>query len=98
MGPCIVTADEIDFPPALRISTRVNGELRQDSTTDLLIHGIPGIIETLSKGMTLCAGTIIATGTPKGVAMGMDEPVFLKPGDEIRCEIEGIGTLVNTIC
>ena len=98
MGPCIVTADETAFPPALRISTRVNGELRQDSTTDLLIHGIPGIIETLSKGMTLCAGTIIATGTPKGVAMGMDDPVFLKPGDEVRCEIEGIGTLVNTIC
>lgn len=97
MGPCVVTADEIAFPPKLKISTTVNGELRQNSTTDLLIHDIPEIITTLTLGMTLKAGTIIATGTPKGVAMGMEEPVFLKPGDEIVCAIEGIGELINRV-
>ena len=67
IGPCITTADEIAFPPALRISSRVNGEPRQDSTTDLLITSIADIIEELSSGMTLLPGTIIATGTPAGV-------------------------------
>ena len=97
IGPCITTADEIAFPPALRISSRVNGELRQDSTTDLLITGIADIIEELSSGMTLLPGTIIATGTPAGVGMGFDPPKFLKPGDVVECSIEGIGTLRNTI-
>ena len=97
MGPCLVTADEIAFPPNLRISTNVNGELRQDSRTDRLIHGIPEIISTLSRGMTLLAGTIIATGTPKGVGMGEETPRFLKPGDVVACSIEGIGTLVNPV-
>lgn len=97
MGPCIVTADAIPFPPNLAISTRVNGELRQNSRTDMLIHGIAEIVSTLSRGMTLLAGTIIATGTPKGVAMGMEEPRFLVPGDEVACTIEGIGDLVNRV-
>ncbi len=97
IGPCITTADEIAFPPALRISSRVNGELRQDSTTDLLITGIADIIQELSAGMTLLPGTIIATGTPAGVGMGFDPPRFLKPGDVVECIIEGIGTLRNTV-
>ena len=97
IGPCITTADEIAFPPALRISSRVNGELRQDCTTDLLITGIADIIEELSSGMTLLPGTIIATGTPAGVGMGFDPPKFLKPGDVVECSIEGIGTLRNTV-
>ncbi len=97
MGPCIVTADEIAFPPALAISSRVNGELRQDSTTDLLITGIADIIEELSSGMTLLPGTVIATGTPAGVGMGFDPPKFLNPGDVVECTIEGIGTLRNTV-
>ena len=97
MGPCITTADEIAFPSALRISPRVNGEPRQDSTTDLLITSIAGIIEELSSGMTLLPGTIIATGTPAGVGMGFDPPKFLKPGDVVECSIEGIGTLRNTV-
>ena len=97
MGPCITTADEIAFPPALRISSRVNGEPRQDSTTDLLITSIADIIEELSSGMTLLPGTIIATGTPAGVGMGFDPPKFLKPGDVVECSIEGIGTLRNTV-
>lgn len=97
IGPCIVTADEIAFPPALPIRARVNGELRQDSTTDLLITGIADIIAELSSGMTLLPGTIIATGTPSGVGMGFDPPRFLKPGDVVECEIEGIGVLRNTV-
>ena len=97
MGPCIVTADEIAFPPALHITARVNGELRQDSTTDLLITSIANIIEELSSGMTLLPGTIISTGTPSGVGMGFDPPKFLKPGDVVECSIEGIGTLRNTV-
>ena len=97
MGPCIVTADEIAFPPALRISSYVNGEKRQDSTTDLLITGIADIIAELSSGMTLQSGTIIATGTPAGVGMGFDPPKFLKSGDEVTCAIQGIGTLRNTV-
>ena len=97
MGPCIVTADEIPFPPALRISTTLNGKLRQDSNTSLLIHSIAEIISTLSRGMVLKAGTIIATGTPKGVLMGDAEPRFLQPGDEVVCRIEGIGELCNTV-
>ncbi len=97
MGPCLVTADEIAFPPRLHIYTDVNGERRQDSYTDRLIHGIPEIVATLSRGMTLKAGTVIATGTPKGVAMGGESPRFLRPGDVIRCTVEGIGTLENTV-
>ena len=97
MGPCITSADEIAFPPALQISSRINGELRQDSVTDLLITSIEDIIEELSSGMTLMPGTIIATGTPSGVGMGFDPPKFLKSGDVVECFIEGIGTLRNVV-
>ena len=97
IGPCIVTADEIPFPPKLKISASVNGEKRQDSTTDLLITGIADIIAELSSGMTLLPGTIIATGTPSGVGMGFDPPRFLKSGDIVECAIEKIGTLRNTV-
>ena len=97
IGPCIVTADEIPFPPKLKITATVNGELRQDSTTDLLITGIPEIIAELSSGMTLLPGTIIATGTPSGVGMGFDPPKFLKSGDVVECAVEGIGTLRNIV-
>ena len=97
MGPCILTADEAAFPPALDISCKVNGELRQHSNTALLIHGVPEIIAELSAGMTLLPGTIIATGTPAGVGMGFDPPVFLNAGDVVECEIEGIGVLRNTV-
>ncbi len=97
MGPWIVTKDEISFPPALTIQSYINGELRQNSNTSNLIHSIPEIISELSAGMTLKAGTIIATGTPEGVGMGMNPPTFLKPGDEVKCFIEGIGELVNIV-
>lgn len=97
MGPYIATADEFAFPPVLKISSKVNDELRQNASTDLLIFGIPHIISELSQGMTLKAGTVIATGTPAGVGMGFQPPKFLKAGDKIECIIEGIGTLTNTV-
>ena len=97
MGPCIVTADEFAFPPALPIRCLVNGRLRQNSVTDHLLTGIAEIITMLSRGMTLKAGSIIATGTPAGVGMGMTPPTFLKSGDVVRCEIQGIGVLENTV-
>ena len=84
-------------PPKLGIRSFVNGEKRQDSNTDLQIFDIDHVIHELTQGMTLKAGTIIATGTPAGVGMGMDPPQFLKPGDTVRCEIDGIGSLTNTV-
>ena len=97
MGPCIVTADEIAFPPALAISSAVNGEPRQDSNTSLFLNSIQDVLEEVTAGMTLLPGTIIATGTPAGVGMGFDPPKFLKPGDMVSCTIEGIGTLTNPV-
>ena len=97
MGPCIVTADEIAFPPALAISSSVNGELRQSSNTSLFLNSIQEVLEELTAAMTLLPGTIIATGTPAGVGMGFDPPKFLKPGDVVTCAIVGIGTLTNPV-
>lgn len=97
IGPWIVTKNEFENPPALSIRSYVNGELRQDSNTSLMIHGIAKVIHNLSQGMTLQAGTIIAMGTPAGVGMGFDPPKFLSAGDEVICEIEGIGRLKNKI-
>lgn len=97
MGPCIVTADEISFPPALDISSTVNGEPRQHSNTRLFLTGIPALLEELTAGMTLLPGTIIATGTPAGVGMGFDPPKFLQSGDVVECTIQGIGTIRNTV-
>ena len=97
MGPSIVTADSLPYPPQLSIQSLVNGELRQDSNTRLLIFGIDHVISELSQGMTLKAGTIISMGTPSGVGMGFDPPKFLKPGDVVECRIEGIGSLKNPV-
>ena len=97
MGPVLVTADEIAYPPALEITSHVNGELRQKSNTALLITSIGQILEELTAGMTLLPGTIIATGTPAGVGMGFDPPKFLQSGDVVECAIEGIGTLRSTV-
>lgn len=97
MGPCIVTADEIGDEQSLDISSRVNGELRQSSNTRYMIQTVAGAIAELSQGITLEAGTIIATGTPAGVGMGMTPPTFLKHGDKVVCEIEKIGRLENEI-
>ena len=97
MGPCIVTADEIGDEQSLEISCTVNGELRQSSNTKYMIQTVCGAISELSQGMTLQAGTIIATGTPAGVDMGMQPPQFLQTGDVVECRIAKIGVLTNTI-
>lgn len=97
MGPYLVTEDAFERPPVLKITSSVNEELRQNATTDLLIFDISHVIEELSQGMTLKAGTIIAMGTPAGVGMGFVPPKFLKSGDKVSCFIEGIGTLTNQV-
>lgn len=97
MGPHIVHKSEIPFPVELDISCKVNGEYRQWSNTRHFIFDIPYIISDLSRGFTLRAGDVIATGTPKGVGMGFDPPRYLKSGDIVECSIEKIGTLVNRI-
>lgn len=97
MGPCIVTADEIADVQNLDIRCYVNGQLRQSSNTKYMIQTVAGAISELSQGMTLQAGTIIATGTPAGVGMGMQPPTFLRSGDTVVCEIESIGRLGNTV-
>lgn len=97
MGPCILTTDSVSYPPELFIQSKVNGELRQDSNTKLMIFTIDHIVSELSQGMTLKAGTIISTGTPAGVGMGFTPPKFLQPGDVVECLIEGIGSLRNVV-
>lgn len=99
IGPAILTGEELAGRPELDIRCYVNGEKRQDSNTRMMIFDIPYIIEELSAGMTLRAGTVIATGTPSGVALGMppETRVYLKSGDVVRCEIDGIGVLENPV-
>jgi 2-keto-4-pentenoate hydratase/2-oxohepta-3-ene-1,7-dioic acid hydratase in catechol pathway len=97
MGPAILTADEVPDVGALPIQTRVNGELRQDSTVSMLIFDIPTLIETISALMTLEPGDIISTGTPAGVGVGFKPPKFLQKGDHVAVTIDPIGTLENTV-
>ena len=97
MGPDIITEDEFDRPPVLTIQSYINGELRQNSNTGLLIFDIPHVISELSQGTTLKAGTILSMGTPAGVGMGFQPPKFLKKGDVIECRIEKIGSLKNYV-
>jgi 2-keto-4-pentenoate hydratase/2-oxohepta-3-ene-1,7-dioic acid hydratase in catechol pathway len=97
MGPWLVHHSEIANPNELNISTKINGEVRQNSNTNQCIFSIEKIISILSKGMTLEPGDIIATGTPAGVGKGFKPPKFLQPGDQMEITVEGIGTLVNTI-
>ncbi|USX19581.1 fumarylacetoacetate hydrolase family protein [Oxalobacteraceae bacterium OTU3REALA1] len=94
MGPWIVTADQLDGTKT-RVRCWVNGELRQDGPTENLIFDIPTLIETISRGITLYPGDVIATGTPAGVGLGMKPPRFLCAGDVVRIEIDGIGTIEN---
>lgn len=95
MGPVIVTADEVADVRELQLQTRVNQELRQDGRIGDLIFDVPTLIETLSRGMTLQPGDLIATGTPAGVGAGFDPPRFLQQGDIVEITIEPIGTLTN---
>jgi 2-keto-4-pentenoate hydratase/2-oxohepta-3-ene-1,7-dioic acid hydratase in catechol pathway len=96
-GPWITTKDEIDNPQNLQIVTKVNGEIRQNSSSSKMVISIERIISSLSKVMTLEAGDIISTGTPAGVAMSMKEPKYLKNGDIVEITIENLGTIRNRI-
>ena len=97
LGPVLVTPDEIKDPDSLQIQTRVNGVMLQNSNTADLIFSTREIISYLSKDMTLLPGTVILTGTPEGVAMGRTPSPWLKPGDVVEIEIEGIGILKNQV-
>jgi 2-keto-4-pentenoate hydratase/2-oxohepta-3-ene-1,7-dioic acid hydratase in catechol pathway len=97
LGPWIVTADEIPNPTALTVRLRVNGEARQESSVSDLIFDVPTLIEYLSLGMTLEAGTIVCTGTPSGVGLGFTPPKYLRAGDVVEAEIDGIGGLRTRI-
>ncbi|WP_170765829.1 fumarylacetoacetate hydrolase family protein [Ruegeria lacuscaerulensis] len=97
LGPCIVTADAIGDPHSLTIGLTVNGEQRQNGTTSDMIFDIPTLVASLSEGLTLEPGDVIATGTPSGVGYAMDPPQFLKDGDIVVCEISEIGALKNTV-
>lgn len=97
MGPHIVTADAFDIRKDNRIWLKVNGEMRQDSLTTDMVFDCIAIIESLSAGMTLRVGDVVATGTPSGVGMGFDPQIWLKDGDVIEAGIDGIGSLVNTV-
>ena len=97
LGPVLVTADEIPDPQTLQVSTRLNGELMQNSNSSDMIHTVAQIISYLSQDTTLHAGTVILTGTPSGVGVARTPPVFLKSGDTVVVEIERIGKLENPV-
>jgi 2-keto-4-pentenoate hydratase/2-oxohepta-3-ene-1,7-dioic acid hydratase in catechol pathway len=97
LGPWMVTADEIPDPTRLTLTTRLNGQQVQHSTTDQLIYPVPTIIAYLSSFTELLPGDVIATGTPEGVGAGRTPPLWMKPGDAIEVEISGIGILRNSI-
>ena len=96
MGPFAVTRDTLELADT-RVCSRLNGELRQDSNTGLLIFDVPTIIKTIAEGITLQPGDVIATGTPAGVGIGFSPPSYMQHGDVIEAEIDGIGVLRNTL-
>jgi 2-keto-4-pentenoate hydratase/2-oxohepta-3-ene-1,7-dioic acid hydratase in catechol pathway len=97
MGPAIVTKDEVANPGDLSIRLSVDGEIRQDARTSDLVHGVKELVAYASTGMTLEPGDVIATGTPSGVGVHRDPRVFIRPGQTIRCEVEGLGVLENRV-
>jgi 2-keto-4-pentenoate hydratase/2-oxohepta-3-ene-1,7-dioic acid hydratase in catechol pathway len=96
-GPWITTRDEVADPQDLRITTKVNGEIRQNSSSSKMVISIRSIISSLSQIMTLEAGDIISTGTPAGVAMSMKDPKYLNDGDVVEISIDNLGTIRNRI-
>ena len=96
-GPWITTSDEIQNPQNLKMITKINGEVRQNSSSSNMFIKIPEIVSKLSKVMTLEKGDIISTGTPAGVMLNKPNAIFLKDGDKVEMEIEGLGILNNTI-
>jgi 2-keto-4-pentenoate hydratase/2-oxohepta-3-ene-1,7-dioic acid hydratase in catechol pathway len=97
LGPYLVTADEVPDPQDLDLGTWVNGELRQKSSTRDMIFPVAAIVADLSQIMTLEPGDLIYTGTPEGVILGMADKVWMKPGDEVVCEVGGLGRLATTL-
>jgi 2-keto-4-pentenoate hydratase/2-oxohepta-3-ene-1,7-dioic acid hydratase in catechol pathway len=97
MGPCLVTADELPEPGNLRLRTLVNGEVTQDGTTRDWVFPLPYLLSFLSQVMTLEPGDVVSTATPAGVGAFRKPPLFLKPGDVVALEIEGIGRLENPV-
>jgi 2-keto-4-pentenoate hydratase/2-oxohepta-3-ene-1,7-dioic acid hydratase in catechol pathway len=97
LGPVVVTPDELGDPQALAIRTRVNGELRQDSNTELMIFGVAEILSFCSRSFTLDAGDVVLTGTPWGCGEFTQPPIHLRDGDLLELEIDGIGTLANPV-
>jgi 5-carboxymethyl-2-hydroxymuconate isomerase len=97
IGPWMATADEVPDPSKLRIVTRVNGEVRQDGTTDLMLFDVPFLISYVSQFTRLEPGDILATGSPGGSAIEMKPPAWLAPGDRLEVEIAGVGTLENPV-
>jgi 2-keto-4-pentenoate hydratase/2-oxohepta-3-ene-1,7-dioic acid hydratase in catechol pathway len=96
IGP-VVPAGRVPDPQALRVVTRLNGQLMQDSPTSLMLHPVARIVADLSRGMTLLEGTVILTGTPAGVGAGRSPKVFLKDGDTVEVSIEGVGSVRNPV-
>ena len=96
-GPWMVTADQLPDPAALTLTTRLNGQVLQHAGTDQLIFNVPYLVSYISDFMTLKPGDVIVTGTPGGVGMKRNPPLFMKAGDTVEVEISGIGTLVNPI-
>ena len=97
VGPELVTPDEVADPHNLGIRLRLNGQTMQDSNTNQLIFGVDELIAYLSQVFTLEPGDLIFTGTPPGVGMARKPPVWLKPGDVVEVEIDGLGTLKNPV-
>lgn len=97
VGPCLTTRDEIPDPQDLKVMSRVDGEIRQDSSTSLMVFSVAEIISFASTSTTLFPGDLIATGTPSGVALGQSQPAWLTPGSTVEVEIESIGVLRNPV-
>jgi 2-keto-4-pentenoate hydratase/2-oxohepta-3-ene-1,7-dioic acid hydratase in catechol pathway len=97
LGPWLVTADEVPDPQALGIRCLVNDEVRQSSSTGEMVFGVAELVSFISRTITLEPGDLVVTGTPSGVGMAADPPRFLRPGDRMRVEIDGLGELENTV-
>jgi 2-keto-4-pentenoate hydratase/2-oxohepta-3-ene-1,7-dioic acid hydratase in catechol pathway len=97
MGPFLVTSDEIADPQELRLWCKVNGEIRQNSWTKDMLFGVKHMVSYISRFMTLLPGDVIATGTPSGVAMGMNPPRYLQAGDLVECGVEHLGEMTQRV-
>lgn len=97
LGPALVTADEVGDPGGLRLRTWVDDDLRQDASTGDMVFDCAAMVEFLSTACTLEPGTVVSTGTPPGVGASFNPPKWLRPGDVVRIEVEGVGTLMNPV-